>query len=82
MVPDDDLLYVSLAKRRCNKHIIRHRKYAALEKGRTNRTAVMLSKLHIFPLNRCFGELVFFFFFFPLERRVNLIQVQSQKPVI
>lgn len=69
MVPDDDLLYVSLAKRRCNKHIIRHRKYAALEKGRTNRTAVTLSKLHIFPLNRCFGELVVCFFFFSLRTK-------------
>lgn len=33
MVRADNLLYVSLAQRKGNKHIVRRRKYAAPEKG-------------------------------------------------
>ena len=69
MVRDDDLLYVSLAKRRCNKHIIRHRKYAALEKGRANRTARDAFKAAHFSTKPLFRRISWVcFFFFPFLR--------------
>ena len=90
MVWADGLLYVSLAPRRCNKHIIRHRKYAAAEKREcANLTAWDTFKAAHFPTEPLFqtGVWVFlgvfvFVFVFPSERRVNLVQVRSQKSVI
>lgn len=58
MVGADNWLCVSLAERRCSKHIIRHRKYAAPERGGMHiGLPAMLSKLHIFPLNCYFRGL-------------------------
>lgn len=68
MVRADNGLYVSLAERRCSKHIIRHRKYAASERGNMQiGLPVMLSKLYFPPLYCCFRDLkvLCFFSFFP-----------------
>ena len=81
MVRDDDLLYVSLAKRRCNKHIIRHRKYAALEKGRANRTARDAFKAAHFstkPLFRRISWVCFFFFSFLKNEELILSRFRAR----
>lgn len=64
MVRADNGLYVSLAERRCSKHIIRHRKYAAPERGNVQMgLLLMLSKLYFPPLYGCFrGSRVLFCF--------------------
>lgn len=62
MVRADKSLYVSLAERRCSKHIIRHRKYAAPEKREhANRTVCDAFKAVLFPIIRLFQRAQGFF---------------------
>ena len=79
MLRADDLLYASLAERRCNKHIIRHRKYAALGKGRANRTASDTFKAAHFSTKPLFRRVsVFFFFSFPKNEELILPKLRAR----
>ena len=77
MLRADDLLYASLAERRCNKHIIRHRKYAALGKGRANRTASDTFKAAHFSTKPLFRR-VSGFFSFPKNEELILPKLRAR----